>query len=90
MARYPKYAPDFRIRINDEEMPAGVRAAVTNVRYQDGHQAADRVEIGIANPNLRWLQRHIRGLGFRPFPDRRQDRPGARGRCRSGRHLRHR
>ena len=68
MARYSKYAPDFRITINDEEMPAGVRAAVTNVRYQDGHQAADRVEIGIANPNLRWLQRHIRGLGFRPFP----------------------
>jgi phage protein D len=68
MARYPKYAPDFRIRINDDEMPAGVRAAVTSVRYQDGHQAADRVEIGIANPNLRWLQRHIRGLGFRPFP----------------------
>jgi phage protein D len=68
MARYPKYAPDFKIRINDEDMPASVRAAVTNVRYQDGHQAADRVEIGIANPNLRWLQRHIRGLGFRPFP----------------------
>jgi phage protein D len=68
MARYPKYAPDFRIMINDENMPAGVRAAVTSVRYQDGHQAADRVEIGIANPNLRWLQRHIRGLGFQPFP----------------------
>lgn len=68
MARYPNYAPDFRIRINDDAMPAGVRAAVTSVRYQDGHQAADRVEIGIANPNLRWLQRHIRGLGFRPFP----------------------
>ena len=60
--------PISEIKINDEEMPAGVRAAVTNVRYQDGHQAADRVEIGIANPNLRWLQRHIRGLGFQPFP----------------------
>ncbi len=68
MARYPKYAPDFRIEINDEKMPAGVRAAVSSVRYQDGRQAADRVEIGIANPDLRWLQRHIRGLGFRPFP----------------------
>jgi hypothetical protein len=30
--------------------------------------AADRVEIGIANTNLRWLQTHIRGLGFQPFP----------------------
>jgi phage protein D len=51
-------------------MPAGVRASVTNIRYQDGKQAADRLEIGIANPNLRWLQSHIRGLGFRPFPTR--------------------
>jgi uncharacterized protein len=68
MARYARYAPDFKIRINDEEMPAGVRASVTSVRYQDGRQAADRVEIGIANTDLRWLQGHIRGLGFRPFP----------------------
>ena len=38
------------------------------MRYQDGVNAADRVEIGIANPDLRWLQEHIRGLGFQPFP----------------------
>jgi phage protein D len=68
MARYPRYAPDFRIKINDEDMPASVRATVTSVRYQDGRQVADRVEIGLANPNSRWLQTHIRGLGFRPFP----------------------
>jgi hypothetical protein len=30
--------------------------------------AADRVEVGIANVDLRWLQKHIRGLGFQPFP----------------------
>jgi hypothetical protein len=35
---------------------------------KDGSKAADRVEIEFANPNLRWLQQHIRGLGFRPFP----------------------
>ena len=49
-------------------MPAAIRSAVTSVRYQDGTQAADRVEIGIANVNLRLLASHIRGLGFRPFP----------------------
>jgi hypothetical protein len=49
-------------------MPAQVRTAVTSVRYEDGRQAADRVEIGIANPNLRLLKNHIRGLGFQPFP----------------------
>jgi hypothetical protein len=68
MAKYPSYAPDFRIRINGDEMPAQVRTAVTSVRYEDGRQAADRVEIGIANPNLRLLKNHIRGLGFQPFP----------------------
>jgi hypothetical protein len=26
------------------------------------------VEVSIANVDLRWLQQHIRGLGFRPYP----------------------
>lgn len=68
MARYPRYKPEFKIRINDNDLPAALRASITSVRYQDGRQAADRVEIGIANTNLRWLQTHIRGLGFQPFP----------------------
>jgi uncharacterized protein len=68
MARFPAYAPEFRLRINGEELPAAVRSTVTSVRYQDGEKAADRVEVGFANPDLRWLQRHIKGLGFRPFP----------------------
>jgi len=66
MALYPTYAPDYRLRIDGEELPAVVRATVTSVRYQDGRNAADRVEVGFANPDLRWLQRHIRGLGFSP------------------------
>ena len=70
MAPNPKYAPAFKIRINEQDLPAAVRAAVTSVRYQDGRNAADRVEIGLANPDLRWLQTHIRGFGFRPFPTR--------------------
>ncbi|HEU0138860.1 MAG: hypothetical protein KJZ78_20475 [Bryobacteraceae bacterium] len=68
MPEYATYAPEFRIQINGQDMPAQVRSAVTSVRYEDGRQAADRVELGIANPNLRLLQNHIRGLGFRPFP----------------------
>jgi hypothetical protein len=39
-----------------------------SVSYQDGVNEADRVEVELANTNLRWLQNHIRGLGFRPFP----------------------
>ncbi|MBD2089957.1 hypothetical protein H6F67_08830 [Microcoleus sp. FACHB-1515] len=70
MSIHPRYAPDFKIRINDQEIPAALRAAITSVSYEDGMQAADRVEVGLANINLRWLQSHIRGLGFQPFPSR--------------------
>lgn len=66
MALFPAYAPEFRLRINGDDLPAVVRATVTSVRYQDGQNAADRVEVGFANPDLRWLQNHIRGLGFSP------------------------
>jgi phage protein D len=68
MAVFPAYAPEFRLRINGGELPAAVRSTVTSVRYQDGRNAADRVEVGFANPDLRWLQTHIKGLGFQPFP----------------------
>lgn len=68
MATSPRFVPDFRIRINGEDIPGSLRSSVTSVRYEDGMQAADRVEVGIANVDLRWLQKHIRGLGFRPFP----------------------
>ncbi len=62
-----RYAPEFRVRINGADIPAALRASITSVRHQEGRNAADRVEIGIANTNLRWLQEHIRGLGVRPF-----------------------
>jgi hypothetical protein len=80
MARFSTYAPDFSVQINDADIPAALRSCVTSVRYEDGiasllmgqdkdpSKAADRVEIEFANPNLRWLQNHIRGLGFRRFP----------------------
>jgi len=66
MARYPTYAPDFRVLINGQGLPAAVRATVASLRYEDGMDASDRVEIQLANPDLRWLQRHIKGLGFSP------------------------
>jgi phage protein D len=63
-----RFAPEFRVRIEGRDIPAALRSSITSVRYQDGTGAADRVELGIANVDLRWLQRHIRGLGFQPFP----------------------
>ena len=68
MGAYPTYAPDFKLAINDSDMPPALKSSVTSVRYQDGLNAADRVEVGFANTNLRWLQEHIRGLGFAPLP----------------------
>lgn len=62
------YAPEYRVKINGNELPAALRGSITSVTYQDGVNAADRVEIGIANTDLRWVQEHIRGLGFQPFP----------------------
>lgn len=68
MPLFPQYAPDYRILINGDLIPPLLRSAITSVRYQDGLNAADRVEVGLANTNLRWLQNHIRGLGFQPIP----------------------
>lgn len=67
MARYPGYAPAFNVRINGEDLPAPLRSSITSVRFEEGLNLADRVEIGLANVNLRWLEKHIRGLGFQPF-----------------------
>jgi len=64
----PRYAPEFSIRLGDQELPAAVRASVTGVKLENGLEAASRVEVSLANTNLRWLQKHIRGLGFSPFP----------------------
>jgi phage protein D len=62
------YAPDFRVAINSQEIPAVLRSSVVGIRYEDGVNAADRVEIDFANPDAYLLQNHIRGVGFRPFP----------------------
>jgi uncharacterized protein len=62
------YAPDYAVTIDGRELPAALRGCVTSIRYEDGMGAADRVEVGLANPDVRWLQEHIKGLGFSPFP----------------------
>ncbi|SEB02504.1 MULTISPECIES: hypothetical protein [unclassified Mycobacterium] len=73
----PAYAPDFRITINGAPVPAELRATVTSIKYEDGRNAADRVEIALANPDLFWLRKHIKGMGFAPFPTRLPAPPGA-------------
>jgi Bacteriophage probable baseplate hub protein len=61
-----QFVPDYQVKINGEPIPSALRSSISSVVYDDGIDAADRVEIGIANANLHWLQDHIKGLGFRP------------------------
>lgn len=67
MARFDGYAPDFRVRINGEELPAAVRSTVSSVSFEDGWNVTDRVVVNFTNPDLRWVQAHIGGLGFPAF-----------------------
>jgi phage protein D len=68
MVAHPLYAPTYRLQINGSDLPAAVRNCVMSVRYEDGMEGADQVQITLANPDLRFLQSHIRGLGAFNLP----------------------
>ena len=76
MARYPIYAPDYRLKISGDTIPAALRANIISINYQDGMEGADRVEVTIANDNLRWLDNPLLqvdnkvslSLGYVPDP----------------------
>jgi phage protein D len=76
MPRYSTYAPDFRLKIGGDSIPAALRAAIVSITYQDGMEGADRVEVTIANEDLRWLDHPLLqvdnglklSLGYVPDP----------------------
>lgn len=76
MPQYATYAPEFAIRINGDRLPAAMRRCVTRVSYQDGLQGADRVEVTLANDDLRWLDHPLLqtdnglslSIGYAPDP----------------------
>src|SRR5690348_7223784 len=68
MTASAQFVPDYAVTINGTQIPMSLRSSITSIAFDSGLNAADRVEIGIANPNLEWLQSHINGLGFLPFP----------------------
>jgi uncharacterized protein len=71
-----RYAPEFRVRINGQPAPAALRASLASVSYQTGLEGADRVELALANDNLRWLDHPLLALdneltlslGYAPDP----------------------
>src|SRR5256714_199356 len=76
MGRFPIYAPDYRLKIGGDNIPAALRAAIVSINYQDGMEGADRVEVTIANEDLRWLDHPLLqvdngfklSLGYAPDP----------------------
>jgi len=49
------YSPTFTVRLDGEPLPTAMRAAITSMRYQDGLEGADRVELTLSNERLQWL-----------------------------------
>lgn len=50
-----RYVPDFRLEIGGSPVPAEVRGAILGVTLVTGLDGADRVDVTLANENLRWL-----------------------------------
>jgi phage protein D len=61
-ATHPRYAPMYRLTIGGSDIPASLRSCITSVRYEDGKEGADQVQVSLANPSLQFLQSHVRGL----------------------------
>ena len=67
MTVHGRFAPDYDLHINGDPIPAALRGHITGVTYQNGLEGADRVEVSLANPNLRWLDHPLLALdnGFK-------------------------
>jgi hypothetical protein len=60
-----RYAPQMAVAINGQTIPAALRASITGVTHQTGLEGADRVELNLANENLRWLDHPLLALDNR-------------------------
>lgn len=72
----PRYVPELSLRIAGQPAPAELRGSLTGVRLETSFGAADRVELALANQELRWLDSKllaldtevVLGLGYAPDP----------------------
>ncbi len=62
MPAHPQYAPEYKIRINGENLPSAIRSSIMSVRFDDGSKEMDRVEIQLADPGLRLLEHPLLNL----------------------------
>ena len=63
-----QFVPDYALTINGTPIPDSLKSSISGITFESGMDAANRVELTIANPGLQWLQNHINGLGFLPVP----------------------
>jgi hypothetical protein len=59
MSVAPGYAPEFRLLFDGRPAPATLRGSVTSVSATCGFGDADRLELGLANEALRWLDNEL-------------------------------
>ena len=68
MSAIPKFAPEFRVTIDGAPAPAALRASILSASVQTGLEGVDRLELSLANENLRWLDNPLlkldRRIGF--------------------------
>lgn len=71
-----RLAPEFAVSIDGNPIPAALRASIVSISHTDGMEGADRVEVGIANPSLQWLDHPLLqvnhefrlSMGYAPGP----------------------
>ncbi len=76
MARFPQYAPQYKLEFDGGPLPPGLRGSITSVTLQNGIEGADSVEVTFANPGLEWLDHPLLqvdktvrlSLGYAPDP----------------------
>jgi hypothetical protein len=71
-----RYSPEFRLLVDGSLVPAALRASVTSLSLQSSLEGVDRLELTLANQELRWLDHALLKLerevtltlGYTPEP----------------------
>jgi phage protein D len=66
MSPSAQFVPAYAVTINGTPIPDLLKSSISSITFESGMDAANRVELTVANPGLEWLQNHINGLGFLP------------------------
>lgn len=69
-----RYVPDFSLGLHGRPLPADLRTRVMSIRFEESLEGANRVEVELANPDLRLLDHVLLdldaplelSLGYRP------------------------